>query len=60
MNIICCSIVNIATGYRLDGEGVRVQVLVGVSFFSSPHDPYQFWDPPSFLSNGYGVLFSLE
>jgi hypothetical protein len=51
--------VSIATGYCLDGWGVRVRVPVGARFFS-PHRPDWFWGPPSLLSNGYWVASSLE
>jgi hypothetical protein len=47
------SIVDIATGYRLDDWGVGVWVLVGPRIFSSPCHPDQLWGPPNLLSNGY-------
>jgi hypothetical protein len=47
------SSVGIATGYGLDGRGVRVRVRVGERFFSSPRRPDRFWGPPSILANGY-------
>jgi hypothetical protein len=42
-----------ATGYGLDSQGVRVQVLARARFFSSVHHPDQLWGTPSLLSNGY-------
>jgi hypothetical protein len=39
------SSVGIATGYRLDGRGVRVRVRVGARFVSSPRCPDRFWGP---------------
>jgi hypothetical protein len=47
----------IATGYRLDSQGVRVQDPVGARFFSSICHPDWFWGPPSLLSNGYWGCF---
>jgi hypothetical protein len=47
------SIVDIATGYGLDDQGVGVQVPVGSRIFSSPCRPDRLWGPPSLLSNGY-------
>jgi hypothetical protein len=47
------SAVGIATGYGLDGRGVRAQVLIGSSIISSPRRPDRLWGPPSLLSNGY-------
>jgi hypothetical protein len=46
------STVDIATGYGLDGRGVRVRVPAGTRFFSSPHRPDRLWGPLSLLSNG--------
>jgi hypothetical protein len=47
----------IATGYWLDARVVGVRVPVGARFFFGPYIPDQFWDPPSFISNGYmGIL----
>jgi hypothetical protein len=48
----------IATGYRLDDQGVRARVLVGSRIFTSPHCPDQLWGPPKLLSNGYWGAFS--
>jgi hypothetical protein len=55
----CCRhrSVGTATGYRLDGRGVGVQVPVGAGFFSSPRRPKRLWGPPSLLSHGYRGLF---
>jgi hypothetical protein len=47
------SAVGIATGCRLDGQGVGVQVSVGARFFSSPRHRDRFWDPPSLQSSRY-------
>jgi hypothetical protein len=47
------SSVGIATGYVLDGRGVRVRVRVGARLFSSPRRPDRFWGPPSLVSNEY-------
>jgi hypothetical protein len=43
------SSVSIATGYRLDDQGVRVQVPVGLRIFFPPRRPGWLWGPP----NGY-------
>jgi hypothetical protein len=48
------SVVGIATGYRLDDQGIGVQVLVGSIIFSSPHRPDRLWGLPNLLPNGYG------
>jgi hypothetical protein len=45
--------IGIATGYGLEGRGVRFRVPVGARNFSSPRRPDRFWGPPSLLSNGY-------
>jgi hypothetical protein len=45
--------VGIATNYRVDSQGVSVWVPVGVTFFSSPCPPEQFWGP----FNGYYGVF---
>jgi hypothetical protein len=50
------SAVCIATGYRLDDQGVRVRVPAGAKIFSSPQRPDRLWGPPSLLSNGYREL----
>jgi hypothetical protein len=50
------SAVDIATGYGLDDQGVRVRVLVGTIIFSSPCNPDRLWGPPNLLSNGYQGL----
>jgi hypothetical protein len=47
------SAVGIATGYGLDGRGVRVRVSVGARLFSSPQSPNRFWGPPNLLCNRY-------
>jgi hypothetical protein len=52
------SAVGIEAGYGLDGREVRVQVPAGARFFSSPRRPDRFWDPLSFLCNGYRGLFA--
>jgi hypothetical protein len=44
------SAVSIATGYGLDGRGIRVRILVGQEF-SLLH--VGLWDPSSLQSNGY-------
>jgi hypothetical protein len=44
--------VGIATGYGLDGWGVRVRVPIGSRIFSSPRRQDRFWGPPSQLHNG--------
>jgi hypothetical protein len=41
------SSVGVATGYRLDDQGVGVRVPVGSRFFSSPRRPDRFWGPPN-------------
>jgi hypothetical protein len=51
------SVVDIATGYGLDGEGVGVRVPVEARIFSSPLRPDRLWGPPSLLSNRYRRLF---
>jgi hypothetical protein len=45
--------VSIATGYRLDDQGVGLQILVGSRNFSSPRHPDWLWGPPNLLFNGY-------
>jgi hypothetical protein len=45
------SVVSIVTGYRLDDQGIRVQVPVGSRIFTSPCLPDRLWDPPNLLSN---------
>jgi hypothetical protein len=50
------SAVNPVTGFGLKGRGVGFRVPVRAKFFSSPRRPDRFWDPPSFLSNGYRGL----
>jgi hypothetical protein len=44
---------SITTGYRLDDQGIGVQVLVGLRIFLSPRCPDWLWGPPSLLYNGY-------
>jgi hypothetical protein len=53
------SVVGLATGYRLDDQGVGVRVSVRSRIFSSPCHPDQLWGPPNLLSNGYWRLFPL-
>jgi hypothetical protein len=48
-------VVGIATGYRLDDQGIGVRVLVGARIFISPRHPDRLWGPPN-LSNGYWGL----
>jgi hypothetical protein len=50
--------VRLETGYRLDGRGVGVWVLVGAGFFSSPYRPDLFFGPPTVLSSLYWGLFN--
>jgi hypothetical protein len=47
------NIVGIATGYRLDYQGVGVRAPVGSRIFSSPPCADRFWGPPILLSSGY-------
>jgi hypothetical protein len=47
------SAVGIATGFWLDGRGVRIPVRVGSRFFSSPPSPDGFSGSLSLLSNMY-------
>jgi hypothetical protein len=54
------SVLDIATGYELDGRGGRVRAPVGSRIFSFPQLPDWLWDPPSLLCllyNGYWGLF---
>jgi hypothetical protein len=52
------SAVGIATGYRLDDQGVvGVRVPVASRILSSPRRPDRLWDPPGLLANGYRGLF---
>jgi hypothetical protein len=51
------SVVGIATGYGLDGQGVGVRVPVWARIFTSPCRPNRLWGPPNPLSNGYRGLF---
>jgi hypothetical protein len=51
------SAVGIATGYRLDDQGIGVRVPVGARIFTSPCLPDLFWDPPNLLPIGYQWLF---
>jgi hypothetical protein len=51
------SAVGIATGYELNGWGVRVRVPIEARFFSSPRRKNQFWSPPSLLSIRYRGFF---
>jgi hypothetical protein len=50
-------VVDIATGYGLDDQGIGVRVPVESAIFSSPRRPDRLWDLPSLLSNGYRGLF---
>jgi hypothetical protein len=51
------SVVDISTGYGLDGSEVGVRVPVGSRIFSPPRRSDRLWGPRSLLSNGYRVLF---
>jgi hypothetical protein len=51
-NLYDYGVVGTATGYGLDGQGVRVRVPVGSKIFSSPRHPDRIWGPPNLLSNG--------
>jgi hypothetical protein len=46
-------VVDIATGYGLDDQGVGVRVPVGSRSLSSPCRLDQLWGPPSLLSSEY-------
>jgi hypothetical protein len=48
--------VSIATGHRLDDQGVGVRVPVQSRILSSPRRPDRLWSPPSLLSNGHREL----
>jgi hypothetical protein len=50
------SVVGIATGYRLDDQGVGVRVPVGLGIFSSSHHPDWLGGPSNLVSNGYWEL----
>jgi hypothetical protein len=47
------TVAGIETGYRLDAQGVGVQVLVGARIFTFPCHPDRLWGPPGLLSSGY-------
>jgi hypothetical protein len=47
----------VATGYGMDGRGVKVQVPIEAIFPFSPSRPDRFWDPPNLLYNGYRRIF---
>jgi hypothetical protein len=47
------SVVDVATGYGLDDQGVGVRVPVGARIFTSPCRPDRLWSPPNILYNGY-------
>jgi hypothetical protein len=51
------SVVDIATGYGLEDQGVGVLVPVESRIFSSPRRSDGLCDPPSLLSNMYRGLF---
>jgi hypothetical protein len=53
------SVVGIATGYGLDGQGVGVRVPVRRRTFCSPRLTGRLWGPPNLLSNGYRGALSL-
>jgi hypothetical protein len=48
-------VVGIVTGYRLDGQGVGVGVLVGSRTFCSPRHPDRLWGPPNLIFRGGGL-----
>jgi hypothetical protein len=45
------SVIGIATGYRLDSQGIGVRVPLREEFFFSPRCPDAFWGPCSLTSN---------
>jgi hypothetical protein len=51
------SSVGTATGYELDGLGLRVRIPVGSRILSSPPRPDRFWGTPSLISTVYRELF---
>jgi hypothetical protein len=51
------SVVDTATDYGLDDQGVGVRVPVGLRIFFSPRCPDRFWGPSNLLSSGYRELF---
>jgi hypothetical protein len=46
-------VVRIATGYRLDNQGVGVRVPVAERIFTSSRRLGRLWGPPNLLSNVY-------
>jgi hypothetical protein len=56
IDVSCCSVVGIETGYGLDGREVGVRVPVGLRILTSPYCPDRHWGVHNFVSNGYWGL----